>query len=199
MFLHGWPGSFLEVEHIIDRLTNPHNDSDPAFHVVAPSIPGFGFSPAPEYDGFGPKEAGHAFDALMQQLDYSKYVIQGGDFGGIILRFQAALYPHSVVSVLDNFWLIPPSKEDLARFAAGNTTADETAYLGRVTAYVDEGSGYRLIQQTQPLTMAYTLTGNPLGFAMWIYALMKVVIDTRVENFSPEEIIVRIVLGITSI
>lgn len=59
MFVHGWPGSFLEVRHIIDKLTTPDDDTFPAFHVVAPSIPGFGFSPAPLHAGFGLAEAAH--------------------------------------------------------------------------------------------------------------------------------------------
>lgn len=82
--IHGWPGSFLEVENIIDRHTNPPNSSVPAFHVVAPSIPGFGFSPAPTRAGYGLTAAGHSFHALMQQLGYDKYVVQGGDIGAFV-------------------------------------------------------------------------------------------------------------------
>jgi pimeloyl-ACP methyl ester carboxylesterase len=72
LFIHGWPGSFLEVSNIIGNLTNPPNASLPAFHVVAPSIPGFGFSPTPQKPGFGPVETSHAFNELMCQLGYSK-------------------------------------------------------------------------------------------------------------------------------
>lgn len=77
----------MEVGNIIDGLTNPPNNSLPAFHVVAPSIPGFTFSPTPKVPGFGPREVGQTFNALMLQPNYSKYVIQGGDFGGVNLRF----------------------------------------------------------------------------------------------------------------
>ncbi|KAK3169746.1 hypothetical protein OEA41_009130 [Lepraria neglecta] len=103
LFIHGWPGSFMEVGNIINGLVNPPNKSSPAFHVVAPSIRGFAFSPAPKKPGFGPREAGHTLNSLMQQLNYTRYVIQGGDFGGCILRYMAGDYPSSAVSVLDNF------------------------------------------------------------------------------------------------
>ena len=109
LFIHGWPGSFLEVSNIIGNLTHPPNASVPAFHVVAPSIPGFGFLPAPQHPIFGPVEALHALNELMGQLGYTKYVIQGGDLGGVIgviLRYQAQLFPQRVVSALSNFWII---------------------------------------------------------------------------------------------
>jgi pimeloyl-ACP methyl ester carboxylesterase len=115
LFLHRFPGSFLEVSCIISSLTNPPNNSVPAFHVVAPSLPGFGFSPVPVKPGMGPIEAAHAFNALMHQLSYPRYAIQGGDLGGIILRYQAGLFPESVVSILSNFWIISPNATDIAR------------------------------------------------------------------------------------
>lgn len=189
LFIHGWPGSFLEVENIIERLTNPPNSSVPAFHVVAPSIPGFGFSPAPTHAGYGLTQAGHSFHALMQQLGYSKYVIQGGDIGGYILRHQANSYPNNVVSVLSNFWLIAPTDEDLARHTANKTTPGEAAYLETLNTYLIDRSGYRHIQQTQPLTLAYLASDSPLGYALWIYALMRDVIDPRTSVWTPAEII----------
>jgi pimeloyl-ACP methyl ester carboxylesterase len=91
---------FVEVENIIDLLTNPPNDTLSAFHVVAPDIPGFGFSPAPEHPGLGLREAGQGFNNLMSQLGYSKYIIGGGDFGALTLRHMATDFPDSMVSVL---------------------------------------------------------------------------------------------------
>lgn len=89
--IHGWPGSFLEVTKIINDLTSPPNASVPAFHVMAPSLPGYGFSPAPKEPGLGPREAGQAFNYLMtKQHNYPKYVVQGGDFGGFALRYMEA-------------------------------------------------------------------------------------------------------------
>ena len=103
LFIHGWPGSFIEVDHILDGRVSPPNASLPAFHVVAPSIQGFGFSPAPTKTGHGAREAGNAFNELMDQLGYDQYVTQGCDLGAIILEYTAGSYPSSVLSILSNF------------------------------------------------------------------------------------------------
>lgn len=189
LFVHGWPGSYLEVTKIIDRLTDPPNSSVPAFHVVAPSIPGFGFSPAPTHADYGVTEAGHSFHALMQQLNYSRYVFQGGDIGGYILRHQAALYPDNLVTALSNFWLVRPNATDLARYAANETSADETGYIQTLETYITQISGYRFIQQTQPLTIGYLASDSPLGFALWIYALIRTDVAPGSQNWTPSELI----------
>lgn len=189
LFVHGWPGSFLEVTKIINLLTNPPNSSVPAFHVVAPSIPGFGFSPAPVKAGYGTTEAGHSFHALMQQLNYTKYIYQGGDIGGFILRHQAASYPDQLVSALSNFWIQKPNDTDLARYAANETSEGETKYINTVENYIVNLSGYRVEQQTQPLTLAYLAADSPLGFALWIYALMRLDVEPGSPNWTPSEII----------
>jgi len=189
LFVHGWPGSFLEVTKIIDLLTNPPNSSVPAFHVVAPSIPGFGFSPAPSHKDYGPTEAGHSFNALMQQLNYTRYVYQGGDIGAWILRHQAASYPNQLVSALSNFWLQKPNDTDLARYATNETSADENKYIQTVENYIVNLSGYRVEQQTQPLTLGYLASDSPLGFALWIYALMRLDVEPGSPNWTPSEII----------
>ncbi|KAH8897680.1 alpha/beta-hydrolase [Thozetella sp. PMI_491] len=189
MFIHGWPGSFLEVSNIISNLTDPPNESLPAFHVVAPSIPGFGFSPAPQHSGFGPVETSHAFNELMRQLGYSKYVLQGGDFGGVILRYQAHLFPNQVVSALSNFWIMQPGEDDIRLLAEGQATPDEVAYINILETYINQASGYRLMQSTEPLTVAYGMTDSPLGNAMWIYSLMAKVVDPAIKVWTPEEVI----------
>ncbi len=187
LFVHGWPGSFLEIENILDGLLNPPNASSPAFHVVAPSIPGFAFSPAPKKPGFALREAGNAFHSLMQQLNYTQYVIQGGDFGAGILRFMAADYPSSVVSYLCNFWITPPNATDLLRYQEGLTSADENTTIQHFTTFVNEESGYRLEMQTQPLQLAIGMTDSPLGNAMWIYD--ELIVAAYQYEWTPEEII----------
>ncbi|KAK5169402.1 uncharacterized protein LTR77_005377 [Saxophila tyrrhenica] len=189
LFLHGWPGSFLEVENIIDLLTHPPKSSLPAFHVVAPSIPGFGFSPAPVNDGFGPREASQAFNALMLKLNYTKYVYQGGDFAGTIFRYQATRFPDNLVSGLSNFWVVPPTPSDNERYRNNHTSPEETAYIKHITAYITQESGYRIVQEMSPLTLAYALTDSPLGFAMWIYNLMRIAIDPTISTWTPREIV----------
>lgn len=177
----------MEVNNILDGLLNPSNASSPAFHVVAPSIPGFAFSPAPKKPGFATREAGNAFHALMQQLNYTRYVIQGGDFGGIILRFMAGDYPSSVVSVLDNLWVVPPNATDLLRYQQGLTTTDENTTIENLDAFTTQLSGYRLEQETQPLQLAIAMTDSPVGNAMWNYNFMVHAVDHYV--WTPEEII----------
>ncbi|RYO82455.1 hypothetical protein DL766_007954 [Monosporascus sp. MC13-8B] len=164
LFIHGWPGSFIEIGPTICSLTHPPNSSFPAFHVVAPSIPGFAFSPAPTKPGYGYIEAAHTFNELMLQLGYGRYVIQGGDAGGIIMRYQASLYPSSVVSGLNNFWVTSSSERDLERYRSGETSEDETVVIELLESFVTQHFGYGQIQQTRPLRLAYALTDSPVGW-----------------------------------
>jgi hypothetical protein len=133
------------------------------------------------------RAAGQAFNSLMMQLNYTKYVIQGGDFGGVILRFQAGDHPDSVLSTLSNFWVIPPNATDYQRYYAGQTTPDETYYIEALESFENYSSGFRFIQQTKPLTIAIGMTDSPLGFAMWIYDVMHGAVESYV--WSPREII----------
>lgn len=188
LFIHGWPGSFLEVGKIIDDLTSPPNASIPAFHVVAPSLPGYGFSPAPTEPGLGLREAGQAFNNLMtKQLNYSKYVIQGGDFGGFTLRYMAGDFPETVVSGLSNFFPVPPNDTDIARYKAGETTPEENYNIIGLTEFETNYAGYRNIQQTRPLQLAIGMTDSPVGLAGWIYDFMYNHVDAY--PWTPAEII----------
>lgn len=176
----------MEVENILDGLLNPPNASSPAFHVVAPSIPGFAFSPAPTKNGFALREAANVFNSLMHQLNYTQYVIQAGDFGASILRVMAGEYPSSVVSVLSNFWLTPPNATDLLRFSEGLTSADENTTIQSYDSF-NALSGYRIEMETQPLQAAIGMTDSPLGNAMWNYNFMIHAVDQY--KWTPEEII----------
>ncbi|KAI9875828.1 MAG: hypothetical protein M1830_007933 [Pleopsidium flavum] len=115
--------------------------------MVAPSIPGFGFSPAPEHPGLGLRDAGQGFNDLIAQLGYSNYVFEGGDFGAFTLRFMANDFPSSVRAIHTNFW-----------FAAGNDTAEKKAYIEALDYYDKSIAGYRDIQQTRPLQLAIAMT-----------------------------------------
>lgn len=188
LFLHGWPGSFLEVGEIIDGLTNPPNASTPAFHVVAPSMPGFGFSPAPTVPGLGPIALADAYNDLMvNKLNYSQYCLQGGDLGGFVLHEQAGRHPESVLSALSNFWVVQPNSTDMERFNAGLSTPDEEFVINKITDFEHLGSGYRLIMQTKPLSLATGMTDSPVGLAMWIYSLMHEFVEFHV--WTPLEIV----------
>jgi len=169
LFVHGWPGSFLEVKNIIGPLTNPPNASQPAFHVVAPSIPGYGFSPSPHKPGFGYRQAGATFHTLMQKLGYDKYVFQGGDAGDFICRYAAVDFPDSVVSGLSNFWVIPPNESDLERYRKKQTSEDENYVIDLLATFTTKYWAYGHLHQTRPLRLAIAMTDSPIGLAMWIY------------------------------
>ncbi|KAI9647645.1 hypothetical protein NHQ30_004030 [Ciborinia camelliae] len=188
LFIHGWPGSFLEVSKIINHLTDPPNTSIPAFHIVAPSLPGFGFSPAPEYPGLGLRETGEAFNNLMtQQLGYPKYVIQGGDFGGFTLRYMAGQFPSTIVSSLSNFFIVPPNSTDMARYGNGTTDVEENYQIEQLQGFNEFYAGYRDIQQTRPEQLAIAMTDSPVGLAAWIYDFMFNHVDGY--EWTPQEII----------
>ncbi|EHK40493.1 hypothetical protein TRIATDRAFT_41684, partial [Trichoderma atroviride IMI 206040] len=124
LFVHGYPGSFLKVDRVIDRYIDPPSN-ETAFHVVAPRLPGFGFSPAPEYPGLGLREAGQVFHNLMLQLGYNKYIVHGGDLGSHTVRYMAIDHTESVRALHTNLWHPVPNKNDVERFNAKNSTAEE--------------------------------------------------------------------------
>lgn len=177
LFLHGWPGTFHEVAHILPYLVNPPNDSLPAFHVVAPDLPGFGFSPAATHTGLGPREMGQGFNDLMAQLGYDKYVGQGGDFGSFILRLMCPDFPDSLVSILSNAYGVMPDEHDLQRFANNETTPEETLLISQIldprgawtAAYWD-------IEKTIPLQVAIPLSDSPVGWMAWQYMGMRILV-----------------------
>jgi len=186
LFLHGWPGSFIEVAPIIEGLTNPPG-SEQAFHVVAPSIPGFGFSPAPTSTGFNFRAAAASFNALMLQLNYTKYVVQGGDLGAYISHFIAGDFPDSVVSVHSNFWLVSPNATDVARLLNGTATDDEVTTITNLQNFEHHLSGFTYVHSIMPLQVALPLSDSPVGYALWVYVLMYYGSDNY--NWSAEEII----------
>ena len=105
LFVQGWPGSFLEARKIIEPLTNPPDAYDQAFHVIVPSIPGFGPGDAPQKSGFGPQLTAHGFTKLMVDvLGYERFVTQGGDWGSMITRGMALMYPQNVRACHHNFF-----------------------------------------------------------------------------------------------
>ena len=114
LFMHGTPGSFMEVGSLLEPLTDPPTGS-PTFHVVAPSMPGYGFSLAPKIPGMNPTHTAAAMNELMLQLNYTSYVVQAGDWGGIVLRYLAEQHPANVVSALSNFFIVAPNATDIER------------------------------------------------------------------------------------
>jgi len=165
---HGWPGSIVEFQEIIGPLTDPRahggNPAD-AFHLVVPSIPGYGFSGPTRETGWNVRRVATAWAELMSRLGYQRYGAQGGDWGSAISRDLGVVDPDQVVGVHVNMlFSTPPS--DPAEMA--DLTDDEKARLGMAERYRDELSGYMKIQSTRPQTLAYALTDSPVGQLAWI-------------------------------
>ncbi|KAL6818748.1 alpha/beta-hydrolase [Trichoderma sp. SZMC 28013] len=172
LFVHGYPGSIIEVERVIDGYTNPPSN-ETAFHVVAPSLPGFGFSPAPEYPGLGLRESGQAFHKLMLQLGYNKYIVHGGDLGSHTVRYMAADQPESVRALHTNLWYQVPNQQDMNNFNAKNSTAEEAFLINVLATFRLTFLGQRQVFENEPLQWAYAQTDSPVGCAAWILTELK--------------------------
>ena len=157
LLTHGWSGSVLEFSKVIGPLTDPvaHGKASDAFHVIVPSLPGFGFSDKPQSTGWPLTRTAKAWAELMKRLGYNRYVAQGGDLG--------AGKPEGLAAIHLNFpTLFPPPIE-------GEPDAKEKAALGQLMRFRDKESGYSQIQKTRPQTLGYGLTDSPIGQAAWIY------------------------------
>ena len=166
LLTHGWPGSVLEFSKAIGPLTDPtaHGEkASDAFHVVVPSLPGFGFSDKPQSTGWTLARTAKAWSELMKGLGYDRYVAQGGDLGAGVTTHMGRLRPEGLAAIHLNFPLLfPPPIE-------GEPDATEKAALGQLMHFRDKASGYAQIQKTRPQTLGYGLTDSPIGLAAWIY------------------------------
>jgi pimeloyl-ACP methyl ester carboxylesterase len=190
LFIHGWPGSFLEIEPLIDSLTHPPNSSFPAFHVVAPSLPGYEFSPSLLKAGLGARFMGGAFNELMQKLGYAAYITQGGDFGAIVGRVMAADLPDAVVGLHSYFWVMNAAQGDLERYIAGTVTGEEKAFIETNQRFNQRlWPTFGTLSSMRPRKLSVALADSPLGLAMWIYDLLAPVTYNSDEVWVPERVI----------
>jgi epoxide hydrolase len=170
---HGWPGSVAEFMNLIGPLTDPaRHGGDPgdAFHVVAPSLPGFGFSTPLAGPGWDTRRVAGAWAGLMQRLGYDRYGAQGGDTGSIVSPELGRVDPEHVVGVhVNNLGTFPSG--DPAELA-GFTEADE-ARLALMEQYGRDMSGYAIVQSTRPQTLSFALTDSPAGQLAWIVEKFK--------------------------
>jgi pimeloyl-ACP methyl ester carboxylesterase len=163
---HGWPGSVVEFLDVIRPLTDPERfggRSDDAFHVVVPSLPGYGFSNKPTTPGVGIERIAEAWNELMVALDYGNYFAQGGDWGGFVTAALGAKPPAGLLGIHVNMALAAP--EALA--GLGELTPDEQA-VGGLPAYMDHEGAYATQQATRPQTLGYGLADSPVGQLAWI-------------------------------
>ncbi|MFN5821108.1 MAG: epoxide hydrolase family protein [Novosphingobium sp.] len=160
---HGWPGSVIEFMGVIDQLTNPADPAAPAFHLVLPSLPGYGFSGKPSVTGWGVEKIGRAWGELMARLGYAKWFAQGGDWGSVVTTAIGVQQVAGCIGIHLNMPIARPTEEDLA-----NPTPAELKALGALKHYQDWDSGYSKQQSTRPQTVGYGLVDSPAGLAGWI-------------------------------
>ncbi|KAI0186722.1 Alpha/Beta hydrolase protein [Astrocystis sublimbata] len=177
LFVHGWPGSFYEVTRILPLLRDSEKNGGPAFHVVAPSLPNFGFSSRVDGPGFGIRQYADTCHRLMQLLGYTQYASQGGDWGSQISLAIGNFYPESLRAIhLNLIAALPPPVTSpfsfipfLATHFLGLYTEKESAGLKAAQDYQENGSGYFKIQNTRPNTIGVALADSPVGLLAWIY------------------------------
>jgi len=164
---HGWPGSVVEFLDVIGPLTDPRaHGGDPAdaFHVVAPSLPGFAFSGPTHERGWHPRRIAGAYVRLMADLGYDRYGAQGGDWGSIVCACVADLDPDHVAGLHLNFVTVPKPAD--ATFEG--LTAEEQRALAAQSEWRTTGAGYQEIQGTKPQSLGYGLDDSPAGVCAWI-------------------------------
>ena len=163
---HGWPGSIVEFLKVIGPLADPAaHGGDPAdaFHVVCPSLPGYGYSSQPKETGWGVGRIADAWSTLMQRIGYERYLAQGGDWGAMVTTCIGMQDPDHCRAIHLNMPIAPPDPETLDDL----TEAEQSAMAG-MQHYQQWDSGYSKQQSTRPQTLGYGLVDSPVGQAAWI-------------------------------
>ncbi len=193
---HGWPGSIWEFHELIPRLTDPARfggDAGDAFTVVAPSLPGYGFSFRPGQPRFGVGEIADLFAELMTVvLGYDRFGAQGGDWGSFVTARLGFAHPNDLAGIHLNMM---PLRRDAD--PPDNPTEEETRYLEELRVFLREETGYQWIQGTRPQTLAYGLTDSPVGLAAWIVEKFRAWSDCNgdVESrFSKDELLTNLTI-----
>jgi pimeloyl-ACP methyl ester carboxylesterase len=199
---HGWPGSIIEQMKIIDPLVNPtaHGAStSDAFHVVIPSIPGYGFSGKPTATGWDPARIARAWVVLMKRLGYTKFVAQGGDWGAVIVDVMATQGHPELIAIHSNMPGIFPIDIDKAAFSGApppsGLSADEKIAYERLQFVYQKGIGYGFQMGLRPQTL-YGIADSPVGLAAYFldhdarsYELIARVFDGQSEGLTRDDIL----------
>jgi microsomal epoxide hydrolase len=165
VILHGWPGSVFNFYKVIEPLTDPvahGGKSEDAFHVVAPSLPGYGWSDAPREPGFDVKAMAELIAKLMAQIGYERYGAQGGDWGAMIGTYMGLLDADHLCGLHLNMVPVGPPQGET------DFTPEELAALSDMAHFQKEETGYQAIQGTKPQSLGYALNDSPSGLAAWI-------------------------------
>jgi pimeloyl-ACP methyl ester carboxylesterase len=163
---HGWPGSIVEFQGVIAKLADPvahGGKAEDAFHVVCPSLPGYGFSDKPTETGWGLEKIADSWAELMSRLGYERYVAQGGDWGAMVTTYIGVQDPEHCLGVHLNMAIAPPTEESMK-----DPSELETGALAAMAHYSEKDSGYSKQQSTRPQSLGYGLVDSPAGQAGWI-------------------------------
>jgi pimeloyl-ACP methyl ester carboxylesterase len=204
---HGWPGSIVEQLKLIEPLTNPtaHGGSAAdAFHVVIPSLPGFGFSGKPTTTGWNPPHIARAWVELMKRLGYTKFVASGGDWGALIGETMAAQAPPELLGIHTNLpFTVAPALAQAAASGApapSSLSTEERHAYDQVQFFFRKGLGYAIEMANRPQTL-YGIADSPIGLAAWFidhdllsYELITRVFHGQVEGLTRDDILDNITL-----
>jgi len=196
---HGWPGSFAECLKVIGPLTDPvayGGRAEDAFHLVCPSMPGYGFSDKPRQPGFNADQVGEVVTKLMARLGYTRYGAQGGDWGSAVTSWLGAHDAEHVVGIhLNMVWTGPPP--GVANPDEGVPAWELERAKKRREWWQQGESGYGEIQGTKPQTLGYGLTDSPVGLAAWIIEKFRAWSDSggNIESrFSKDELLTNVMI-----
>jgi pimeloyl-ACP methyl ester carboxylesterase len=204
---HGWPGSIIEQMKIIDPLTNPtaHGASaSEAFHLVVPSLPGYGFSGKPTAPGWNPVSIARAWATLMQRLGYTRYVAQGGDWGNAVSEVMALQQPPGLLGIHTNMAATVPADVSKALSVGGpppaGLSADEKHAWDQLDDFYKHGLGYAQEMSNRPQTL-YGIADSPVGLAAWMldhdirsYGMISRVFDGKTEGLTRDDVLDNVTL-----
>jgi pimeloyl-ACP methyl ester carboxylesterase len=204
---HGWPGSIIEQMKIIDPLTNPtaHGASaSEAFHLVVPSLPGYGFSGKPTAPGWNPVSIARAWATLMQRLGYTRYVAQGGDWGNAVSEVMALQQPPGLLGIHTNMAATVPADVSKALSVGGpppaGLSADEKHAWDQLDDFYKHGLGYAQEMSNRPQTL-YGIADSPVGLAAWMldhdirsYGMISRVFDEKTEGLTRDDVLDNVTL-----
>jgi pimeloyl-ACP methyl ester carboxylesterase len=204
---HGWPGSIIEQLKIVDPLTNPTahgGTAADAFHIVIPSMPGYGFSGKPTTTGWDPTRIARAWTVLMDRLGYTKYVAQGGDWGALVTEQMGVLAPPGLLGIHTNMPSAVPA-EIAAALQSGKApsglSADESRAFDRLAFFFTHGLSYAQQMANHPQTL-YGIADSPIGLAAWFldhdllsYQLIARAFDGQHEGLTRDDVLDNITLA----
>ena len=185
LLTHGWPGSVIEFLKVIGPLTDPEahgGRAEDAFHLIIPSLPGYGFSDKPREPGWGVERIARAWGVLMQRLGYDRYVAQGGDWGSSVTIELGVQRPAGLIGIHLNMLSVKPDSLDDV------LDEDEKVALEKLQIFANIESAYAREQATKPQTLGYALADSPAGQAAWIYEKFRTWSDC---DGDPETVLTR--------